>query len=89
MERETSLTGFLDRVLGTFEQNITPELVQGFSNQGLDVFEAVTLASIIQREAVDSAEMPLIASVFYNRLRTGMKLRLGSHGAIRAGFQPG
>jgi UPF0755 protein len=88
MERETSLTSFLDRVLGTFEQNITPELVQGFSNQGLGVFEAVTLASIIQREAIDSTEMPLIASVFYNRLRAGMKLDSDPTVQYALGFNP-
>jgi UPF0755 protein len=74
MERDTSLTAFLEKVLGNFEQNLSPELQQGFSQQGLDVFQAVTLASIIQREAVDPAEMPMIASVFYNRLQSGMKL---------------
>jgi UPF0755 protein len=74
MERDTSLTGFLERVLGNFEQNITPDLRQGFNQQGLDIFQAVTLASIIQREAIDPAEMPMIASVFYNRLRARMKL---------------
>jgi UPF0755 protein len=74
LERDTSLTVLLEHVLGSFEQNLSPELRQGFSQQGLDVFQAVTLASIIQREAVDPAEMPMIASVFYNRLRSGMKL---------------
>ena len=41
---------------------------------GLDFYDVVILASIIQRETTDAGEMPLIASVFYNRLATGMKL---------------
>jgi UPF0755 protein len=42
--------------------------------QGLSMFEIVTLASIIQREAVRVDEMPLISSVYRNRLNVGMRL---------------
>ena len=42
--------------------------------QGLSLREAVTLASIIEREGVLNAERATIASVFFNRLELGMKL---------------
>ncbi|NVN98115.1 MAG: endolytic transglycosylase MltG [Geobacteraceae bacterium] len=37
--------------------------------------QAVTLASIVEKEAVAPAEKPLIASVFHNRLKAGMPLQ--------------
>jgi len=42
--------------------------------QGLTPYQGLILASIVQRETKNAAEMPLIASVYYNRLRRGMLL---------------
>ncbi len=42
--------------------------------QGLTPYQGLILASIVQRETKNTAEMPLIASVYYNRLRRGMFL---------------
>jgi UPF0755 protein len=53
---------------------LTPELRAGFSRQNLSVYQAVTLASIVQREAIMPEEQPVIASVFLNRLSQGMRL---------------
>jgi len=74
LSRELSIESFIDTLLSNFNSSLTPELVQGFALQGLDVYQSVTLASIIEREAVVDEEMPLIASVFLNRLKAGIKL---------------
>jgi UPF0755 protein len=58
----------------SFDQQVGADLRQGYSQHGLSLYQAVTLASIIEREAVMDEEMPVIASVFYNRLNSGMKL---------------
>ncbi len=39
------------------------------------VHELVTLASIIEREAAEDSERPLVSSVFYNRLNAGVRLQ--------------
>ncbi len=36
----------------------------------------VTVASIVQKEAADEKEMPLVSAVIYNRLKKGMKLQM-------------
>ena len=53
------------------------------ATQGLSLFEAVTLASIIQREAVRVDEMPLISSVYRNRLEREYAPRSGPDRAVR------
>lgn len=86
--RETSLEDLLPQVLMNFETKVTAEMRQGFSNQGLDLCQAVTLASIIQREAMLEEEMPLIASVFYNRLKAGDVLAADPTVQFAVGYNP-
>jgi UPF0755 protein len=42
---------------------------------GLSERQVVTLASIIEEEAIDPDEMPIISAVYHNRLRIGMALQ--------------
>jgi UPF0755 protein len=74
LPRQMSVTGLFNVLLDHFSAQLTSEIRRGFERQGLDVFEAVTLASIVERESVNEEEMPLIASVFLNRLSIDMKL---------------
>ncbi|MYB05796.1 MAG: endolytic transglycosylase MltG [Gemmatimonadetes bacterium] len=53
----------------------TPERRDRLRAIGLSENELVTLASIIQAEAVYTDEMTTISSVYHNRLRTGMRLQ--------------
>lgn len=43
---------------------------------GLDVPQVIAVASLIEREAKLDAERPLMAGVYYNRLRAGMPLQV-------------
>ncbi|MDO8336468.1 MAG: endolytic transglycosylase MltG [Candidatus Saccharibacteria bacterium] len=49
-------------------------LIDKFKAHNLNIHQAMTLASIIQKEASDPDDQPQIAQVFYTRLTSGMKL---------------
>jgi len=53
---------------------LTPEFDRDLQNSGLTLHQAITMASIIQRETLAEDEMPVIASVFFNRLAINMPL---------------
>jgi UPF0755 protein len=50
-------------------------LLERLGELGLTVHQWVTLASMVQAEAADASEMPIIAGVFLNRLELGMLLQ--------------
>ncbi len=61
----------ISRMLDTFDERVTLDMRSAAANRGLDVYQLVTLASIVEREAVLEEERPTIASVYHNRVRDG------------------
>ena len=71
MTSEEILTRMVQRMRSKIESDIAARA----KARGLSVHQLLTLASIIEREAVDREEMRTISAVFWNRLKVDMPLQ--------------
>ena len=65
----------VQHMLAAFDQRYKSEIQQLLPSTRLSLLEVVTLASIVEREAQVPSERPIIASVFLNRLASGVPLQ--------------
>jgi len=63
----------LEMMLDRFSEIVIPVYVSSGTKYSLH--EVITLASIVEKEAENEKERPIIASVFWNRLKNGIALR--------------
>ncbi len=80
-DASATVESILSRTFDEYEAAITENnLVNGFKKQGLNLYQGITLASIVQREvtnatpSVASNDQKQVARVFLNRMAAGMTL---------------
>ena len=66
----------LEKFLNNFARKWTSEYDDAAAELGMTVDEIITLASILEKEAFDAQQMPLISSILYNRIRSSSFLFL-------------
>ena len=71
----TSEKALLKMMVDLCQQQLTDELLAAGKTYNLNAHQLVTLASIIEKETGVVEEMPLISSVFHNRLKRGIPLQ--------------
>lgn len=71
----TTPSQLLGVMVAQLRTHLTPELLASAKDLSLNRHQLLTLASIIQKEAGNVMEMPLISAVFHNRLTLGIPLQ--------------
>lgn len=64
------------KLLNNFDRKLTAQLRERAAELGVSINDAVTIASLIEKEAANNKERPTIASVIYNRLNSKTLKRL-------------
>lgn len=65
----------LEAMVNRFFQEYNSRFKSRIASSGMPLEKVVTLASIVEKETGKAGERPLIASVFFNRLKKGMRLQ--------------
>ncbi len=71
---DSSEADALYKLLSNFEAKFDRENMARATELGMTVDDIVTMASIIQKEAMYITDYPLVSSVFHNRIKKTMKL---------------
>lgn len=71
-----SAAGLVDEQLATFRERTAGIVWDNAASLGISEYQALIVASMVEREAKVPDERPLVAAVIYNRLAQGMKLEV-------------
>lgn len=71
IDSDLSAEGFLRLLLADWEKDIGPPVIEEVESRGLDFYEVLTLASIVERETAEDRERKQVAGVYVNRLERG------------------
>ncbi len=63
------------KMLDNFNKKLSNDDREQIKKSGMNTFEVVTLASIVEREAIEETDRKLVAGVFEKRLEIGMPLQ--------------
>jgi len=75
LRRDTPPAALVEQMVDLFRKVFTPELREAVKVQNLTVREAVTVASLVEKETAVAAERPMVAAVYLNRRRIGMPMQ--------------
>lgn len=73
--KNAKLEDIIKKMLDNFDHKITSDMIGDIENQGKKLYDIITLASIIEKEAKTSEDKKRVAGVYYNRLDIGMALQ--------------
>ena len=76
--KSMSAPSAINKFLQNFYGKLNADVEKQISDRGLTLRQVLEIASLIEREAANDEERPLIASVIYNRIRYGWTLGLES-----------
>ena len=76
LEGAFSIENFLEKALINFDKKINGELIQEIEKQNKSIFEIITMASLIEREAREEEDKKIVSGILWKRLENGVPLQV-------------
>lgn len=64
-----------DRMLQNFDEKLTSKMIEDIQSQGKNVFDIITMASILEKEVKSADDMKIVSGIFWDRISAGMPLQ--------------
>ena len=72
---DPTVEGILEMMAEDMDNRLTPKMRKRAEEMNLSIHELITLASLVEKEAMYEEDRPIIAQVFFKRLKIGMPLQ--------------
>jgi UPF0755 protein len=73
--QDATTTDVIEKMLANFGDKFAPAMRADIKKQSKTIYEIVTMASIIEKEVSKSADMKIVAGIFWQRMKAGMPLQ--------------
>ena len=84
--RDSTAADIANRMRKTFDEKVDKKILSSGAQNNLAQEEVIILASLIEREAKDSQERPIIAGILINRLKAGVPLQVDASVQYAKGY---
>ena len=74
-QKQHAPKGMAEKMVSEFYKSLPADFEAKAAKQGLSFYDAVTVASIVQKETYSADEAPLVAAVFINRIKKKMLIQ--------------
>jgi UPF0755 protein len=64
----------INKMLNNFDKKLTQEMRDEINRQGKDLYEIITMASVIQKEVRSIKDMKVVSGIFWDRIKYGQPL---------------
>lgn len=72
---ETTAENIVSKMLDNFTNKITPEIQNAIKGQNKNLYEIITMASIIEKEVNSSEDRKIVSGIFWSRIKIGQALQ--------------
>jgi UPF0755 protein len=72
---DSGINDIIIKMLSNLENKIDDKMRLDIKEQGKSIFEIITMASIIEKEAKTEEDMNIVSGIFWNRINIGMPLQ--------------
>ncbi|MFH0929843.1 MAG: endolytic transglycosylase MltG [Candidatus Moraniibacteriota bacterium] len=73
--KDAGAVSIINRMLLNFDEKLTPKMREDIQNQKKNIFDVVTMASILEKEMRTSDDMKVASGIFWDRISVGMPLQ--------------
>lgn len=76
--KDSTQEDVVNKMLANFDNKLTEQMRQDIKKRGITIHEALTLASIVEKEVKGNQDRKKVADIFYKRLKAGIGLQADS-----------